>query len=316
MTIQEIKLVSELPNYKSFSDAALFLSYSPSVITKYVSNVEEELGVKLFVRGNKSRSLTLTLEGSIVIEALKRIAETYNTLTEQLSDLKGHGNTMLKIGSQPRYGNIHEQAILASFLLQTQRASIQNIKAAANELLRQLFLGKLDAVFITLHHQLSPKEYIGDDISKLEVEFITSERSMYMGVSDRFFPGKTEATIEEFRGFTFAFPFPKSYTDPQAAKAASTWTELFKQHNFKPKTLYMGGYDNTIFQMATQGPVAVTTTNVSAQYEGIKFVKLKDWNGCTNLYYIHMKNKKSSMLNSLGEAVQRYRAGLADSNKE
>lgn len=316
MTIQEIQTICELPNYKSFSDAALFLSYSPSAITKYVSNVEEELDVKLFVRGNKSRGLTLTHEGAIVLESLKKISDTYGALTEQLKDLKSRTHATLKIGSQPRYGNIHEQNILASFLLQNPQASIQNIKAAANELLRQLFLGKLDAVLITLHYQLSPEEYIGEDISKLDVEYITSERDMYMGVSDRFFPGRNEVTVEELRGFTFAFPFQKSETDPQAAKAASTWTELFRQRNLKPKTLYLGGYDNTIFQMATKGPIVVTTTNVPAQYEGIKFMKLKDWTGCTNLYYIRLKNRKSSLLGSLQEAVQHYRSGLRCDNRE
>ena len=49
MNMKEIEVLSELVNYKSFSDAAFSLAYSPSVISKYVSNIEEELGVKIFV---------------------------------------------------------------------------------------------------------------------------------------------------------------------------------------------------------------------------------------------------------------------------
>ena len=36
MTIEEIALICELPNYTSFLDASFYLPYSPSIITKYV----------------------------------------------------------------------------------------------------------------------------------------------------------------------------------------------------------------------------------------------------------------------------------------
>ena len=42
MDINELEVVCELVNYKNFADAAFSLAYSPSVITKYVSNVEKE----------------------------------------------------------------------------------------------------------------------------------------------------------------------------------------------------------------------------------------------------------------------------------
>jgi DNA-binding transcriptional LysR family regulator len=54
MNMKEIEVLSELVNYQSFSDAAFSLAYSPSVISKYVSNIEKELGIRIIVRGNKS----------------------------------------------------------------------------------------------------------------------------------------------------------------------------------------------------------------------------------------------------------------------
>ena len=88
MTIEEIALICELPNYTSFLDASFYLPYSPSVITKYVNNVESELDLTMFIRSNKSRDLQLTEEGKIVIESMRRINEDWSYLKKQVNDLK------------------------------------------------------------------------------------------------------------------------------------------------------------------------------------------------------------------------------------
>ncbi|MBR3301559.1 MAG: hypothetical protein IKI73_02695, partial [Firmicutes bacterium] len=80
MTTEEIALICELPNYTSFLDASFYLPYSPSIITKYVNNVENELGLKIFIRSSKSRPLQLTDDGKAVIESLRRINDDYNYL--------------------------------------------------------------------------------------------------------------------------------------------------------------------------------------------------------------------------------------------
>ena len=41
----------------------------------------------------------------------------------------------------------------------------------------------------------------------------------------------------------------------------------------------MGGYDNSVFKLATMAPIAVSTSNIPAQYKGIKFVRITDWTG-------------------------------------
>ena len=58
MTTEELELLSELPNYSSYLEASCYLPFSPSTIAKYVADVEEELGVRLFIRGSKKIELT------------------------------------------------------------------------------------------------------------------------------------------------------------------------------------------------------------------------------------------------------------------
>ncbi len=311
MNMQEIALICELVNYKSFADAAYCLSYSPSAITKYVCSVEEELGVKLFIRGNKSRDLVLTREGAEIVEAMGRICGEYNNMLEMVDRIKSDTKDSISIGSQPRFGNIHEQKIIAAFMLHNPKTKIHLRKGAANDLIQNLLTGKIDAAFVTLHHELELDRYFGEAMNKLEMLHITSERDMYMGIADKYLPGKTEACMMDFEGFTFAFPFPHT-DDQQNVKAASTWFKMANERGMQLKTLYVEGYDNTIFQMASMKPIAVTTTSVPARHEGIKFVKLIDWIGCTNLYLLHLKNNKSAVVKSLRKSMQEYKNSLAD----
>lgn len=121
MTIEEISLICELPNYTSFLDASFFLPFSPSIISKYVNNVESELGIKLFVRSNKAKNLQLTEEGKSVIEALRRINDDWSYLIRQINQLKNEDNKKIRIGSQPRFGNIHEQRIITNYIFDNPR---------------------------------------------------------------------------------------------------------------------------------------------------------------------------------------------------
>jgi hypothetical protein len=306
--MKEIEIVSKIINYKSFADAANSLYCSPSLITKYVSNIEEELGIKLFVRSNKSNALLLTPEGKVLINAMCRINSTYQYLMELTKQLKRSYENIIRIGSQPRYGNMQEQDIIVSFLLNNPMAQIDMVKLIAKDLINLLQIGKLDAMFVTIHSDIKIEEYLQEqfDNSDIDIIYLSTDRDMYLGISEKYLPGKEEAKFGEFKNFTFALPFPNS-SDHQETKALGTWTSLAKENGFEFKTLNFGGNDNAVFKLATMMPVAVCTTNIPLiRYDGIKFVKISDWYGCTNLYFIYLKSNKKEMVKNLKASVNQY----------
>lgn len=307
MNMREIEVISELINYKSFSDASYTLPYSPSVITKYISNVEKELGIKLFIRSNKSRELSLTPEGKVLIDSILRINMNYQHMMELAKQLKGTYENVIRIGSQPRFGNLIEQEIIALFWLNNPKAKIERVKMFSMDLMKLLGAGRLDAIFVTLHGEIKIEEYFRDLInnSDIDIIFLSAEKNMYLGISDKYLPGKEEAKFKEFKDFTFAFPFPKS-SDTQETKAIETYNSLASENGFKLKTVYLGGNDNAAFKLATKAPVAVATTNIPALYKGIKFVKISDWCAFTNLYFVYLKSNKKGMLINLKKIVKQY----------
>ena len=306
MTTEEMELICELPNYSSFLDASGYLPYSPSTIAKYVANVEAELGVRFFVRSNKTRGLALTEEGKVLIEALRRMNDDWGYVKKQAGYLKNADSEKLRIGSQPRFGNIHEQRIIAQYLFAYPTIQLNMTKAPADDLIRSLISGKLDAAFITFNDSLDLKEYFSRHGDKLTATQIVSEKEMYAGVSEQYFRGRDAVCLKELAQFTFAFPFPKE-NDLQSALAMQSWKQIAAARGIELKYIHLQGYDSTVFEMARQKRIAVTTTHIpTAKYAGVRFLKLSDWSGGTRLYFLRRPTNRSNALLHLEACVRDY----------
>lgn len=307
MNIKEIEVVCRLPNYKNFSDAAYSLNYSASVITKYVSNVENELGVKLFVRSRKSNDLMLTPEGKILLGALQRVYDNYQDLVSLAYQLNSYQENKILIGSQARLGNVHEQNIIAHFLSKRGDTEVEIVKTNAQDLLSLLKIGKLDAVFLTLHKDLDINDILRDidDRDEMKVVYLGHDDSIYFGISEKYMPGIMEAPFKAFKDFTFALPFRKTQ-DITHASAKSTFEEMAAQNDFTLKTMLVNGHDNSVLKLATIKPVVVSATNNETMYNGIKFVKVTDWPGGTNRFFVYRSSNKKDTLTELKRQVKLY----------
>ncbi len=308
MNMREIQVLSEIANYYSFSHAAYNLSYTPSAISKYVFSVEEELGLKIFVRGNKSNKLALTPEGQILIRDFQRINTVYQHMMELTQQLKGTFDNVLRVGSQARLGNVVEREILASFLIENPTADMEQMKMSSKDLQKLFQEGKLDAMFISVPENSKIDDYYADMDEYLEIEItlLTTERELYLAISDKYLPGiEREAKFSEFKDFSFAFAFPMS-ADDKDSKAIETFRLLARKNNFSLKTTYFGAHDTSILKLATRMPIAVTTTNVPSQFEGVKFIRVIDWDSYTNVYFVCLRNNSKKMLHRLKKSIASY----------
>ncbi|NLY38429.1 MAG: LysR family transcriptional regulator [Firmicutes bacterium] len=308
MNMREIEVLSELINYQNFSDAAMSLAYSPSVISKYVSKFENKFGIKLFIRGNRTNELTLTPEGKVLIRNIQRINREYQHMFEIAKQLKGSFENVLRVGSQSRFGNRIERDILATFLLKNPDAELEMLKMSSKDMMKLLYAGKIDALFICIHENTIIENYLSDinEEGELELKPLNIEREMYLGISEKYLPGiETEAKFVTFKDFTFAFPFPKS-PDENDSNAVGSFEQLARQNGFNLKTVYFGTHDNLVLKLANEMPIAVTTTNVPAQYEGIKFLRVTDWCSYTTVYFICLKSNRKKMLKNLKKVINRF----------
>ncbi len=68
---KSIKIFLAIAREESISGAATFLHITQPTLSRQIMELEEELGVKLLVRGN--RKITLTNEGRLYIKEQKKL---------------------------------------------------------------------------------------------------------------------------------------------------------------------------------------------------------------------------------------------------
>lgn len=85
--------------HSSFALAAEELSMTPSAISHRINNLEDEIGIQLFIRSH--RKITLTEEGERVYQSIK---QTLNALNQEILDVKsGDISGTLTIYSRPSF---------------------------------------------------------------------------------------------------------------------------------------------------------------------------------------------------------------------
>ncbi len=81
--------------YKSFTRAAEELALTQPAVSHHIRQLEEELGVRLFVRGRDQ--LRLTREGEIAVRYAKRLQALWSRMQHEMDDIGGT-QTKLRVG--------------------------------------------------------------------------------------------------------------------------------------------------------------------------------------------------------------------------
>lgn len=97
----------------SFSDAAKSLQLSPQLVSKYVSKLEEQLGVRLLHR--TTRKLSLTEAGTHYYEHAQQILLSIDEMDSQLGGLQQNPTGVLKINAPVSFALKHMANLIADF---------------------------------------------------------------------------------------------------------------------------------------------------------------------------------------------------------
>lgn len=131
-------------NNMSRAAQRLFMSQPP--LSRHIRQLEDRLGVTLFIRHTKG--LTLTDEGARVLEIVRPLLAQQDETYAQLSKLVQTGTQSLRFGLTTAF----EQGIFASLesQLATRVEALNIVRHGSPELVRQVRRGKLDAAIVAL----------------------------------------------------------------------------------------------------------------------------------------------------------------------
>lgn len=126
--IKEYVTLAETLNY---TKAAEILFTSQPAISRHIAIIEEDMGVKLFVRD--TRNVNLTTSGQAVYERFKDILEIYSQANEEATLLASGKIGKLKISSPYYWTEDFTEPIIKKFLLKYPQCNIKVISCQPSE---------------------------------------------------------------------------------------------------------------------------------------------------------------------------------------
>ena len=313
MNLSIINTVLTVSRCKSFMEASYALNYTPAVVSKHIARAEEELGVRLFLRGNKANSITRTPECEAVIGDLEQIMSSWERVETTLELLRTDARkSTVRIGTPRRAWNYGSDEIIAGFYRHSPELSVDMTYAHTEELLRLLSLGKLDGVFLFVQGKAGDYEFLERFRREQECEFFFIEeiRQMYLAISDRLpLARKDEASFAEFRDFTIAFNSDRLAIS--AGRNMIPFLNLAAKYGFPLRHKALPTLDASVYRLAKDSDLAIPVPDSSFRYEGIKYVRLTDWTEGISCYFVTMRRNDSPALARFNAEVRAFAARRA-----
>ena len=148
MNMKEIEAIVTVARSRSFFEAACTLNYAPSVISKCVSSIEDELSVVLFSRSNRASSVSMTREGELLMPCINRLYDAYRQLQHDASALQTGDDNLLRIGAGVSFSTLGTDEILADYFLAHPEVRVEQTKTDFESLIHALYSGRYDCIFI------------------------------------------------------------------------------------------------------------------------------------------------------------------------
>lgn len=139
-----IKYVLEVARCGGIAKAARNLFITPSALSKYIIQKEDELGVKLFARdGNK---FTLTYPGERYVEMLREAEDLQEKMNREMARLADLYSGRLRIGTQMSFAELMIRGVLPAIQDEYPNIRIFMEEAGNNELMKMLKKNQLDVI--------------------------------------------------------------------------------------------------------------------------------------------------------------------------
>ncbi len=142
LELRQLKYFLTIAKLKSITKAAESLHISQPALSKMIKGLEEELGMTLLIRSNKTNELTDA--GHIVSEYAQKIFSELENMTTTLDDLTNLKRGEVHIGLPPIIGSLFFPNIMADFHKLYPNIKINVTEYGAAKVVRSVEEGELD----------------------------------------------------------------------------------------------------------------------------------------------------------------------------
>jgi LysR family transcriptional regulator for bpeEF and oprC len=123
VSLKAIRVFAEVAQQGGFSAASRALNISPPSVTRIVSELEAELGVRLFNRS--TRALTLTEEGERFLRGGRTVIDEVDTLTNDIRQRNRQPRGRLRVSSVIAFGQEVIAPLIPGFMEQYPEVEVE-----------------------------------------------------------------------------------------------------------------------------------------------------------------------------------------------
>lgn len=240
MDSKKLKYIITISEHKSISKAASELFISQPSLSNIVSNIEKDLGVKIFNRS--TNPISLTYAGEKYIETVKKILNLEQNMQKEFSDISNMKKGKLTIGIPSVRGTHILPLILPKFTEKYPGVEISIIEGDSNYLENFLLAGKIDLVLTSFP----------SDNKKITCEVLYQEK-IRLACKKGYLDSKIELDddlniikLNKLNDINFILT-------KKDHRIRSLTENLFDIYDFKPKIILETANTATAFRLATSG---------------------------------------------------------------
>ena len=237
MDLKDFQYLIALAEEGSVSKAADRLYMSQSSLSQFLTQYENELGVKLFLR--TSKGIRPTANGEVFIDHLRHLLYDYKQAKRELWDCEGMKGGRVTLGISSFRGQHTLPKILRLFAEQYPDVHVNVVEAHSLKLEDLLLEGKLDVAVVALPAAKLKNEAI--PLTKDEVYLVAGADHPLGKRANPRPDGVPWVSLKD----AVQYPFVLSYHDTMLGTIARN---LFQKHKLK----YESEYDNISAAMAVE----------------------------------------------------------------
>lgn len=322
MNIQELESVCAVDQYGNYSEAAFYSASSLSVISKHVSKVEEELGVKLFERASKTRKVERTEAGRAIMPLLHEMLSAYNSASDVARSINKRGSR-IRIGYSPRVGDFREPEIISRFMTKYSDIQVFRVIESRSNLIRMLENDVLDVLLLPLMCKRGedPVSKSGiDKIPGIKWEHITTNCRLTLGLPvTHQFAGRARITKDLFPKLKDeVFLFSSREVDSVGTGQRSNLSSLFgiPPEDFKVRLVDFAEPTLAVKVVGRTGCLLPQLSFVPHRMGDVVFVPVDGWNHQVSLFLVYKENHLKAALRKFCGVVDEFIEELTNKNEQ
>ncbi|MCM3635444.1 MULTISPECIES: LysR family transcriptional regulator [Paenibacillus] len=277
MELRQLYYFVKVAKKEHVTQAAEELHVAQSAVSRQIHQLEEELGVKLFVQ--KGRNLQLTPVGQLFLrradEILKDLERAVQEIHEFLDPEKGE----IRLGFPHSLGISLVPQVVAAFRSHNPDVRFRFKQGMYPSLIRDLVKGEIDLAFI------SP---VPNDIEQVTGKVLITEELFAILPSNHPLARREQVRLEELKTDPFIM-FSEGYS------LRSLVINACEQAGFKPNIAFEGEETETIRGLVAAGMGVSLLPKLAVEYISplpISIVKVVDPVVTRNIGLIHRTNEK------------------------